>query len=202
MVVLKKDNAIWISRGDTAQIDIHFGYDVPPDGTVCVMSLKEYTSREAVIWEKEVAVENGLVSFVIATNDTNNLGFGDYKWDLRLYYIDGTVLTPFKPAIFKIIEVVGNIKASGDSAVPLRAQHMDISIHDQTNEIEVVVTGGTRLDVIEVTYADKAAQLETARKIELVGDVTGSIDFDGSEDVQLESQITEITNEDIEEMFA
>lgn len=202
MVVLKKDNAIWISRGDTAQIDIHFGYDVPPDGTVCVMSLKEYTSREAVIWEKEVAIEDAIVSFVIATSDTNDLGFGDYKWDLRLYYIDGTVLTPFKPALFKILETVGNIKASGDSAVPLRAQHMDISIHDQTNEIEVTVTGGTRLDVIEVTYADRAARLENARRIELVGDVTGSVSFDGSEDVELTSQITEVTNEDIEEMFA
>lgn len=205
MVVLRKDNGIWISRGDTAQIDIHFGYDVPPDGTVCSMSLKEHATRAAVIWEKEQEITDGMVSFVIQSGDTTPLGFGDYKWDLRLYYADGNVITPFKPAVFKIIETVGNARATEGQAMPLRASHMDIGIHDQTGEIDVQVEGGSRrLDVIEVVHADiaeSAAHLETPRAIRLAGDISGEIAFDGSSDVELETNINEISEEELEEMF-
>lgn len=198
MVVLRKDNGLWISKGDTAQIDLHFGYDVPQNGTVCVMSLKEYTSRAAVIWEKEQTIEGGIVSFIIASSDTDNLASGDYKWDVRLYYIDGTVLTPFTPATFKILDVVGNIKATGNTVSPLRAQHMDISIHNDTHEVDVKVVGGTRLDVIEYTVADKLAN---ARTIRLTGDISGEVDFDGSEDVELETSVKDITSQELEELF-
>lgn len=205
MVVLRKDNGIWISRGDTSQIDIHFGYDVPPDGTVCSMSLKEHATRASVIWEKEVEIKDAMASFIIESGDTNRLGFGEYKWDIRLYYEDGNVLTPFKPAQFKIIETVGNAKTIEESPLPLRAQHMDIGIHNQTNTIDVDVEGGSRrLDVLEVVHADVAqvaTQLETPRTIRLAGDISGEIAFDGSSDVELQTSIEEISEEELEELF-
>lgn len=199
MVDFRKDKSIVISKGDTAQLDIHFGYDIPPNGTRCVLTVKEYVTKNRISFEKEEVVNGGKVTFVFSTADTECLGAGDYRWDIRLFYSDGTVLTPFNPALFRVTGTVGVTRCCNNShAAALRPGHMDIGIHDNTGEVCVQVNGGSRATVVHVEIADR---LTSARKISLVGDITGEVDFDGSKDVELESSVNEITLNEIEEMF-
>lgn len=99
---------IEISRGDTGAFTITFtGEDKPEDGCIAEISLKKTKTSETPIWEKKVTVENDQVSVILIQPDTD-LPFGQYWWDVRIIFRDGTVYTPMKPASFKILEVIGD----------------------------------------------------------------------------------------------
>lgn len=99
---------IEISRGDTGAFTITFtGEDKPEDGCIAEISLKKTKTSETAIWEKKVTVENDQVSVILIQPDTD-LPFGQYWWDVRIIFRDGTVYTPMKPASFKILEVIGD----------------------------------------------------------------------------------------------
>ena len=73
-----------------------------------------------------------------------------------------------------------------------------IDIKGQSNiNLDVDVSGGavTR----RITEAD---QLTTPREIALLGGVTGSSTFDGSEDISINTFIQPITNDEIERMMS
>lgn len=84
------------------------GIEIPEDGTKCVMSLKKSSSDRTPIWEKETVVSDGSAYFFLESEDTQGLPFGNYEWDIRLFFRDGIVVTPFKPQLFAIERVVGN----------------------------------------------------------------------------------------------
>ena len=99
---------IEISRGDTGAFTITFtGEDKPEDGCIAEISLKKTKTSETLIWEKKITVENDQVSVTLIQPDTD-LPFGQYWWDVRIIFRDGTVYTPMEPASFKILEVIGD----------------------------------------------------------------------------------------------
>ena len=104
---------IIISRGDTATLEFSFIDEVDPnftyDGAVCKMSLKASPLDAEPIWEEEQTIANNEVIFMLLPQDTMDLEFGDYYWDLRLFFGDtGDVYTPIEPSLLRVTEVVGN----------------------------------------------------------------------------------------------
>lgn len=97
-----------ISRGDTGQFTITFtGDDKPADGVTVWVSLKKTKTSEDVIWEKYYTVHDDTVTVLLTSNDTD-LPFGQYWWDARIRFQDGTIYTPMLPASFRILEVIGD----------------------------------------------------------------------------------------------
>ena len=102
------DFNISITRGDTATIEMVFSGDVPDETDTVVMSLKRNTNTKEILWEKHGKCMDGKALFDIESKDTSKLAFGSYLWDIRIFYHDGQITTPFKPKIFKVLEVVTN----------------------------------------------------------------------------------------------
>lgn len=101
---------ITISRGDTATIAVKVEAEdgETVDGTM-LMSLKKIISSEKTIWQKSVDISEGTVEYSISADDTNDLVFGTYYWDLRVVFGDGTVYTPISPKKFVVAEVIGDV---------------------------------------------------------------------------------------------
>lgn len=100
---------IGVTKGDTGQFTISFtGTDAPTANDTILVSLKKTKTSENVLWEKRLRVNNSSVLVTLTQEDTNH-PFGQYYWDARILYRDGTVYTPMDPASFKILEVVGNV---------------------------------------------------------------------------------------------
>lgn len=97
-----------LSRGDTAILSFDFEGDIPPDGTTCVITVKDHLVSKSGILTKSDSVRNAQVSFDFTEDDTKDLKFGTYYYDVRLFYADGSVITPIPPTPFKIVRVVGN----------------------------------------------------------------------------------------------
>lgn len=102
---------IEISRGDTGVYTITFsGVDAPEDGTTAEVSLKKTKDSENLIWEKKYTVADSRITVTLLSEDTADLPYGQYWWDVRILFRDGTIFTPMKPASFKVVEVIGNGK--------------------------------------------------------------------------------------------
>ena len=102
---------IEISRGDTGAFTITFtGADAPEDGCIVEVSLKKTRSSEDTIWEKKLTVASNAIYVTLLPQDTENLSFGQYWWDARIIFRDGSVYTPMLPASFKVLEVIGDGK--------------------------------------------------------------------------------------------
>lgn len=101
---------ISISRGDTGMFTITFtGDDAPEDNCTILVSLKKNRDSEEAIWKKRLTVNNYMVTVALNADDTDQ-PFGQYWWDARILYRDGTVYTPMSPASFKVLEVIGNAR--------------------------------------------------------------------------------------------
>lgn len=101
---------IEIQRGDTGQFTLTFsGQDAPENGSVILVSLKKTVTSENAIWEKRLTVAENTVTVTLTSQDTNNLSFGQYWWDARILFRDGTIYTPMDPASFVVKKVVGNV---------------------------------------------------------------------------------------------
>lgn len=103
------DMNIALTRGDSASIEVTFSGDVPGTGDLVVMALKSSPKDTTAKFEKSGECdERGKIVFEIEPEDTARLPFGNYVWDLRVFYADGQVSTPFAPKTFKIAEAVTN----------------------------------------------------------------------------------------------
>jgi len=101
---------ISITKGDTGQFTITFsGDDAPENGCIILVSLKKTKTSEVPIWEKRLTVTNNVITVTITSADSN-IDFGQYWWDARIIFRDGTIYTPMNPASFKVLEVVGNVE--------------------------------------------------------------------------------------------
>ena len=99
---------IEVSKGDTGIFTVTFtGDGAPTDNCTVLVSLKKTKDSENVIWEKRLAVTNHMITVSLTSEDTN-LAYGQYWWDARILYADGTIYTPMMPAVFKVLEVIGN----------------------------------------------------------------------------------------------
>lgn len=101
---------IEITKGDTGAFTITFtGDDKPSDGCTVEVSLKKTQTSDTPIWEKKLTVSNDAIYVILNQADTDQ-PFGQYWWDARILFQDGTVYTPMKPASFKVLEVIGDGK--------------------------------------------------------------------------------------------
>ena len=101
------DLNIFLTQGDTASLEITFEGDVPGEGDVVVMAVKERPGVSQELIHKEITGATTVI-FTVEPEDTEQLTFGTYWWDLRIYYEDGQVTTPFHPRKFVVEPVVAN----------------------------------------------------------------------------------------------
>lgn len=102
---------IHLSRGDTATIDFQFEGDIPTSdaGDEVIMTLKRAPSEKQSKWEKKgMLYGEDLGRFSIKVEDTKDLPFGKYYYDLRAFFGGGAVTTILDPTPFYVDEVVGN----------------------------------------------------------------------------------------------
>lgn len=99
-----ENNEIYLTRGDSAEFDLKLEkdgeeYDFSNDRVV--FSVKKFPCDLKVLLQKEFA--NGKVN--LTSNDTMNLPFGRYFYDVVLYK-DNDVITVITPCAFTIGEEV------------------------------------------------------------------------------------------------
>ncbi len=98
-------------RQDTGGFTITFsGDDAPADGTIVQMTVKSRPDKKApVLWAKQLTVADSQVEITITKTDTD-LTPGLYWWDVRILFEDGSEpYTPMDPAVFRVLEVVGDV---------------------------------------------------------------------------------------------
>lgn len=112
MFIMDENMGITISRGDTAAVEITISGDTPQDSNdVVVASLKQSAEQKRCIWRKELQkISEDTWILVIDSEDTINLPFREYAWDLRILYADGNVTTPFSPQPFVVSPVITDIE--------------------------------------------------------------------------------------------
>lgn len=108
-MIVVDDKTIKLSKGDTLYLGISFNGDVPSDDTIAIFSIKQNSRNPESIIEKTHYIDDGKIDIILESEDTNSLDVGNYIWDVRLKYSNGDVFTPFKPALFQLMEAVGNV---------------------------------------------------------------------------------------------
>lgn len=111
-----KKNIITLTRGDTLRVKVDIFKDeepyIPEDGDVIRFALKhkdynsdksDYSDTEPIIVKN---IPNSTLVLQLEPEDTKNLGFGTYIYDIQLTYADGTVETFITPTQFKLTEEV------------------------------------------------------------------------------------------------
>lgn len=97
-----------VSKKDSASYTVTFDGDIPPDGTEALVSIKRNPNVNEAMLEKKYTISDGMIDVNFTSEETDFVP-SVYYWDIRLIYEDGKVFTPFNPAKFEILEVVGNV---------------------------------------------------------------------------------------------
>lgn len=118
-MIIIEENDITVSKGD----DINLSYSFidenesqePSDHILSIddkiiFTVKQMYSSSNILILKEVN-GNGTntIDFFITSTDLNKLEPGIYKYDIRIKTKLEGVKTPFKPAKFTILEVIGDV---------------------------------------------------------------------------------------------
>lgn len=123
MFTIDASNGISITRGDTAGLEITFTGDAPEGNDTVLATLKKSARKDSAIWQKELELTESGVSqssafstytLELNSEDTLDLPFGSYLWDIRILYSDGQITTPFAPAAFNVLEVVTDLPEAGE----------------------------------------------------------------------------------------
>lgn len=103
---------IKITKGDTMILTVHFNDVVIPEGTVALFTVKTYPNSPLPLIERQYLIdENNEIKIILSGNETE-LVPAEYSWDIRILMKHGEnteVITPFAPAKFEILKVVGNV---------------------------------------------------------------------------------------------
>lgn len=100
-------NDIGIIRGDTTRFEIEI-LDQKGDpytlqsGDQLVFTVKKNTSTSLIILQKNISGE----TFTISHEDTANLDYGKYVYDIQLTQANGDVTTVIQPSVFEIMPEV------------------------------------------------------------------------------------------------
>lgn len=98
-------NTIEITRGDTGEFDIALNnidgtpYE-PQEGDVITFTVKKGTQ------EKEILIQKTGQHIEIKPDDTKDLLYGTYKYDIQVTFANGKVCTVVTPSDFKIKDEV------------------------------------------------------------------------------------------------
>lgn len=108
LVVNDYTKAIAITPGDSVDFTITLcGENIPEDGSPVYFTVGDGTGNRYLI-EKSFPVYGGVVQVVLTVYDTVRLKPGNYQWDIRLEYTDDDRYTPMSPALFQVLDVVGD----------------------------------------------------------------------------------------------
>ena len=105
---------IGIPSGDTLSMRVQFAGASVPAGTQVLFTVRLNPGDQQGILERTYIVDGdgGILIYLIGSE--TRLPPGTYAWDLRLIWpIEGAparIITPFVPAKFKVLEVVGRVE--------------------------------------------------------------------------------------------
>ena len=109
MLYINKDGTIRLTRGDTARltVTINNDFDNKPyeitETDVLKLTVKRSVRDTTPAFQKSVTGSN---KFYIVPDDTKDLVFGKYIYDVELTTVGGDVYTVIEPTIFEILKEV------------------------------------------------------------------------------------------------
>lgn len=109
MLYINKDGTIRLTRGDTARltVTINNDFDDKPyeitETDVLKLTVKRSVRDTTPAFQKSVTGSN---KFYIVPDDTKDLVFGKYIYDVELTTVGGDVYTVIEPTIFEILKEV------------------------------------------------------------------------------------------------
>lgn len=106
-MVIDHKNNIKMTRGDSESITVTCEERPFTEGDMITMTVKETEYDKEFLFQKNVTeFEDGKAVIEITPEDTKNLSFAAYVYDIQLTGADGTVTTIIKPAIFELMKEV------------------------------------------------------------------------------------------------
>ena len=109
MFRIESDGTIKITRGDTARLTVNItneqdGSDYSIESSdVITFTVKKYCSDKNLAFQKIVT---GSGAIHIEPNDTAQMRFDTYKYDVQLTKANGDVYTVIGPATFEVLQEV------------------------------------------------------------------------------------------------
>lgn len=103
------DKTIKLTRGDTARLTVPIinlannGEYTMESGDILYFTVKKTAKDSDFLFQKSVTGSN---SIHIRPEDTANLSFGKYKYDVQLTTATGDVYTVIEPSTFEIMEEI------------------------------------------------------------------------------------------------
>lgn len=95
---------ISMTRGDTVRVAINFVEYIPIEGDLIEFGVKEAYDDIDCLFTKQVPIDSLVLQ--IDPEDTKDLDFGTYVYDIQLTMTDGTVDTFITKAKLRIMEEV------------------------------------------------------------------------------------------------
>ena len=103
------DKTIKLTRGDTARLTVPItnlannGEYTMESGDILYFTVKKTAKDSDFLFQKSVTGSN---SIYIKPEDTANLSFGKYKYDVQLTTATGDVYTVIEPSTFEVMEEI------------------------------------------------------------------------------------------------
>lgn len=103
------DKTIKLTRGDTARLTVPIvnlannGEYTMESGDILYFTVKKTAKDTDFLFQKSVTGSN---SIHIRPEDTANLSFGKYKYDVQLTTATGDVYTVIEPSTFEVMEEI------------------------------------------------------------------------------------------------
>lgn len=103
------DKTIKLTRGDTARLTVPIinladnGEYTMESGDILYFTVKKTAKDTDFLFQKSVTGSN---SIHIKPEDTANLSFGKYKYDVQLTTATGDVYTVIEPSTFEVMEEI------------------------------------------------------------------------------------------------
>lgn len=103
------DNNIRMTRGDTAKLQVAILTDSgdnyePQTGDIVRFTMKRFISDKVPVLVKDIPIDT--LYLKIEPNDTKNLAFGNYIFDIQLIYANGDVDTFIEKRVLHLSEEV------------------------------------------------------------------------------------------------
>lgn len=109
MLNITEDGVIQLTRGDTARLSVTITNDQAnseyeiADGDTLTLTVRKNPRDKTIVLQKSVV---GSGNFYIAPEDTQEISFGKFSYDIQLTTAGGDVYTVITPNTFEILEEV------------------------------------------------------------------------------------------------
>lgn len=109
MLYINEDGTIRLTRGDTARLTVSIANDLTNsdyslnEGDTLTLTVKRTVKDSEICFQKVLTGSN---MFTIEPDDTKELPYGKYKYDVQLTTASGDVFTIIEPATFEVLSEV------------------------------------------------------------------------------------------------